>query len=633
MKDQSQIIPQSLRAASKQPLDGRIRFNTIEAAIQEAYDGAIFYIVSLAEWYKFKLNAQGVLVYFADSAIDASEFATKTQLDSKADNVLATESIDGLISRVDFIKLRGIDPSKITKVRASATNGNIRIDDVEVTVYTRPNTSTDRPVSDYEKTAWNGKAEGVHVHNNYSPTTHNHDNVYAAKEHEHLVWDAVLGRYREKYVLADSQGSGGDATTLSGLALNNNATGEVANDAIWSANKVLGVVNAKVSELATGLAWKASVNTYADIATTYPNPVDGWTTITKDDDKTWRFNGTEWVDISISIIPLATPLVDGKMSAADKAKLDGIAEGANNYVHPESHLASMITEVDDLHFVSNLQKQFLADNETVFVGGTYTKVPADYPEGRIIREQFENTDVQGGAGALRYGFFLTYVSVGRTYAVQIAFFSNGYKSFRTVTAGAWGTWRTYYNSLNLTAATTSAQGLMSGADKTKLDGVATGATNTPLGSTNPAALGVAAPGVSTSAARADHVHPLPEAATQSAAGLMSANDKTKIDRDLKKSPQTLTDGATITWNMANGYNAVVTLGGNRTLAFSNLEAGDIGTLVVKQDATGNRTLILPSGSKKSNGGFTLSTSANAIDVLSFYYDGTNYFFSIGKGYV
>lgn len=60
-------------------------------------------------------------------------------------------------------------------------------------------------------------------------------------------------------------------------------------------------------------------------------------------------------------------------------------------------------------------------------------------------------------------------------------------------------------------ATTGAAGFMSAADKTKLDGIDTGATATPLSSSAPAALGVAAAGVSTSASRADHVHAMPSA--------------------------------------------------------------------------------------------------------------------------
>lgn len=99
---------------------------------------------------------------------------------------------------------------------------------------------------------------------------------------------------------------------------------------------------------------------------------------------------------------------------------------------------------------------------------------------------------------------------------------------------------------------------------------------------------------------------------------------------------TLTDGATITWTVSGIVeNATVTLGGNRTLAFSGIANGMTGTLIVKQDATGSRTLALPAGSKVINSGAgvaTLSTTANAIDILAFTYDGTNYYWTLGKSY-
>ena len=103
-------------------------------------------------------------------------------------------------------------------------------------------------------------------------------------------------------------------------------------------------------------------------------------------------------------------------------------------------------------------------------------------------------------------------------------------------------------------------------------------------------------------------------------------------------PQNLTDGATIAWNPLNGLNASVTLGGDRTLNFSNsLIAGSYGTLVVTQDITGGRTLTLPSAANKVLGSsstttIALSTAAGAKDIVNFYYDGTNYFWNVGQGY-
>jgi hypothetical protein len=103
-------------------------------------------------------------------------------------------------------------------------------------------------------------------------------------------------------------------------------------------------------------------------------------------------------------------------------------------------------------------------------------------------------------------------------------------------------------------------------------------------------------------------------------------------------PQTLTDAATISWVPSQGLNASVTLAGNRTLSFSTAPAsGAYGTLVVKQDATGGRTLTLPSVANKILGSSStttigLSTTANAIDIVNFYFDGTNYFWNVGQGY-
>jgi len=103
-------------------------------------------------------------------------------------------------------------------------------------------------------------------------------------------------------------------------------------------------------------------------------------------------------------------------------------------------------------------------------------------------------------------------------------------------------------------------------------------------------------------------------------------------------PQSLTDGSTINWNPALGLNASVILGGNRTMSFTSTPiAGAYGTLVVTQDATGSRTITLPTTANKvlgstSTTSIALSTAANAKDILNFYYDGTNCYWNIGQGY-
>lgn len=97
---------------------------------------------------------------------------------------------------------------------------------------------------------------------------------------------------------------------------------------------------------------------------------------------------------------------------------------------------------------------------------------------------------------------------------------------------------------------------------------------------------------------------------------------------------TLTDAATVAWNVAGAQTAKVTLGGSRTLgAPTNIKAGGTYILRVIQDGTGSRTLAYNAVFKWEGGvAPVLSTAAGAIDILSFYSDGTNMYGSILKGF-
>ncbi len=87
---------------------------------------------------------------------------------------------------------------------------------------------------------------------------------------------------------------------------------------------------------------------------------------------------------------------------------------------------------------------------------------------------------------------------------------------------------------------------------------------------------------------------------------------------------TLTDAATIAWNLNTQQKAKVTLGANRTLgAPTNMVNGGEYSLIVVQDGTGGRTLAYNAVFKWSGGAPVLSTAIGAIDVLFFESDGTN----------
>lgn len=80
----------------------------------------------------------------------------------------------------------------------------------------------------------------------------------------------------------------------------------------------------------------------------------------------------------------------------------------------------------------------------------------------------------------------------------------------------------------------------------------------------------------------------------------------------------LSDGATITIDWATGNIFDVTLGGDRTIAFSNLSVGQCIILHVKQDGTGARLLTWPASVKWGGGAPpTLTTTINRTDTFGF----------------
>lgn len=99
---------------------------------------------------------------------------------------------------------------------------------------------------------------------------------------------------------------------------------------------------------------------------------------------------------------------------------------------------------------------------------------------------------------------------------------------------------------------------------------------------------------------------------------------------------------TITWDVSgNSTNYQTTLTANTTLNLTNVRNGEYGTIILTQDAVGSRTVILGTvnGSaivhKVSNGGAgspVLTSTANATDILTFTYNGSNTYWNVGNDY-
>lgn len=90
----------------------------------------------------------------------------------------------------------------------------------------------------------------------------------------------------------------------------------------------------------------------------------------------------------------------------------------------------------------------------------------------------------------------------------------------------------------------------------------------------------------------------------------------------------------LTTDTAVNATVTATLTGNTTFTKATMPTVDAGTqftMLIKQDVTGSRTLTL-TNILKPNGTLALSTAANAVDMLVFFYDGTDWYATIAKSF-
>jgi hypothetical protein len=128
---------------------------------------------------------------------------------------------------------------------------------------------------------------------------------------------------------------------------------------------------------------------------------------------------------------------------------------------------------------------------------------------------------------------------------------------------------------------------------------------------------------------------LTKAATDAWVGTVGASETvTTYAKQQNFGTATLTDGANISWDLDTEQVAKVTLAGNRTLD-NPTNMIDGGTYIVRviQDGTGSRTLSYGANYKWVGGvAPVLTTTASAIDIITFTSDGTNMYGVISQGF-
>lgn len=131
----------------------------------------------------------------------------------------------------------------------------------------------------------------------------------------------------------------------------------------WDDKYTRNEVDNKFSALETTIDWKEAVATFADLATTYPQPDDGWTVNVKDTDYTYRWSGTAWIAISANAIPKATQSVDGLLSKEDKTAYDDT--NAKKHTHSNKSTLDKLTEALLANWSDAYNKRHEHGNKTV----------------------------------------------------------------------------------------------------------------------------------------------------------------------------------------------------------------------------------------------------------------------------
>ncbi len=159
----------------------------------------------------------------------------------------------------------------------------------------------------------------------------------------------------------------------------------------------------------------------------------------------------------------ATTSAAGFMSAADKAKLNSIEEGATG-TQTASEILTALKTVDGSGSgldADTLDGQHAATFENLQFLGNYTKLATDAPSS--YRKGITHTCGKSSDGwPFSYTGIITYNMYGNQAAIQYAYnYQNGQSNIiyvRSATYGtdSWGSWNTVYHSGNLTPATIGA---------------------------------------------------------------------------------------------------------------------------------------------------------------------------------
>ena len=126
--------------------------------------------------------------------------------------------------------------------------------------------------------------------------------------------------------------------------------------------------------------------------------------------------------------------------------------------------------------------------------------------------------------------------------------------------------------------------------------------------------------------------------TPNGTGVVNYGGSTVVDPLFKNYRETVQDLGNISTSVTPNYDTAVvkkfTVINSFTLNLpANMPTGGSMTLIIAQDGIGSRLMTANAGYKWASGSNILSTAPGAIDIINIFYDGTNYYSALSKGYV
>ena len=517
------------------------------------------------------------------STLENSVSTIEESLGNKVDKVSGKQLSTNDYTTTEKNKLSGI-ATGATKVEKSNTNGNIKINGTETTVYTKPDLT---------------KQEVVDALGYTPPTTNTTYSVMtgatsSAAGTSGLVPQPTAGK-QTSFLRGDGTWVIPTNTTYT------NATTE--KDGLMSSEDKTKLDNIEAGDttpLANGTATAGTSNSYA--REDHRHPLQ--TTVSGNAGSATKLQTARTIGLSGAATGTATSFngtqnITIPVTSLDASKLTGTASiNTTGNARTATSATTATTCTGNAATATKLQTARTI-NGVSFDGTKNIEITASIESVALTDEDLNDIKTPGNYYAAGGNSVTNKPSGADYFGLNVYKVANGYTRQDLVTgntgtgtrytrmyASNWTSWtQMKLTDTTYSVATTSTNGLMSSTMVTKLNGIATGATKNSASDTTPKANGTASVGTETDYARGDHVHPLQTTVSGNAGSATKLQTARTITLSGAVTGSTTFDGSTnktITTTLSNIDASKITSG---TIDIARLPAAALERCVVVANDT------------------------------------------------